>query len=114
MQSPTESEAMAGTENDNNGESLERQQNNGASEQAGQNLFNAAYDCGGSTGGSRGGSHHRHHENTPYPLPEKEPFVIIGANPGEVRTGTESPSTQLTPHTSTNAQGEVRPGTRVQ
>jgi hypothetical protein len=46
-----------------------------------------------------------------YPLPDAEPFVIINANPGHVRTNADL---DLPDVTITDAQGTVRPGTRIQ
>jgi hypothetical protein len=81
-------------------------------------------DDGGSSDGGRddGGSgssvtrpRHHHHRHVEYPLPEVNPFVIIGANPGEVRTNNNGKFDEITPKTSTSANpGEVRPGVRVQ
>lgn len=85
--------------------------NSEAPNEAGHRLCDEAYD-------RRGDSSQRHRKNDPpilYPLPEVEPFVIINANPGEVRPTTTRSGAELTPDkVASSNPGEVRPGIRVQ
>lgn len=98
---------MEGTDNTNN----RNRGDDGPSDEASRNLCDEAY-------GRPGESSPRHRKNDPpilYPLPEVEPFVIINANPGEVRPTTTRSGAELTPDkVASSSPGEVRPGIRIQ